>query len=77
MSMWEWILYAIAAYCAVMTLVRFMRQRRNALTSQLRKAFDEEHQRAVEAMKKQKRRDEEAKRQTAFEQLLEKSRDAA
>ncbi|PQO30799.1 hypothetical protein [Blastopirellula marina] len=77
MSKWEWILYAVAAYAAVMTLVRFMRQRRDSLTAQLRKAFDEEHQRAVEAMKKQRRREEEAKRQTAFEQMLEKSRDAA
>ncbi|MCC9606407.1 hypothetical protein LOC68_18015 [Blastopirellula sp. JC732] len=77
MSKWEMILYAVAAYTAVMTLVRFMRQRRNALTAQLRKAFDEEHERAAEAMKKQKRREEEAKRQTAFEQLLEKTRDAA
>ncbi|EAQ79004.1 hypothetical protein [Blastopirellula marina] len=77
MSKWEWILYAAAAYIAVMTLVRFMRQRRNALTTQLRKAFDEEHQRALEAKKKQKRRDEELKRQTVFEQMLEKSRDAA
>lgn len=77
MSKWEWILYAVAAYVAVMALVRFMRQRRDSLTAQLRKAFDEEHQRAVEAMKKQRRREEEAKRQTAFEQMLEKSRDAA
>ncbi|MFI4874375.1 MAG: hypothetical protein ACIALR_03525 [Blastopirellula sp. JB062] len=77
MSKWDWIVYAAAAYFAVMSLVRFMRQRRNALTAQLRKAFDEEHQRAVEAMKKRKRREEEEKRQTMFEQLLEKSRDAA
>ena len=55
MDRWDWLIYGVAGYVAVMTLVRLMAHRRNELIEQVRQQIEN-----APKPKKTKKKDQEA-----------------